>query len=112
MAKASTLLSEFLRSDIVRDNGPFQLAIANYELVTFDAKDGGRPEKKWALLVDDNQKLLLNKENLRTLIEAFGDEMDGWIGQRVEVFFDKSVTFGGKRVGGIRLKALPDELAA
>jgi hypothetical protein len=55
---------------------------------------------------EDERKVLLNKENTLTLIDQLGDETDQWVGNTVEVVFDKTVTFGGKRVGGIRLKAL------
>ncbi len=106
MAKASVLLSSYLKSDFVKEHGPLQFTITGTEQVQFENKDTKRVEKKWALLVEeDERKVLLNKENTLTLIDQFGDETDQWIGNTVEVFFDKTVTFGGKRVGGIRVKA-------
>ena len=108
MAKASVLLSSYLKSDVVKEHGPFQFTINRTEQVQFENKDTGRIEKKWALHVDeDERKVLLNKENTLTLIDQFGDETDYWTGNTVEVFFDKTVTFGGKRVGGIRVRAVP-----
>ena len=54
----------------------------------------------------------VNKTNLGTLNRLFGsDEGDDWVGQRVEVFNDPSVTFQGQ-VGGLRIRAAPRQVAA
>lgn len=48
---------------------------------------------------------------LRLLIEAWGDESDNWVGRRVTLFRDASVSFGRDAVGGIRvshMSNLPD----
>ena len=48
--------------------------------------------------------LILNKANDDTLCEAFGDEDEAWDGKTAELFVDKSITFAGKRVGGVRIR--------
>ena len=49
----------------------------------------------------------LNKTNLTTLNRLFGsDEGDDWVGRKVEVFNDLSVSFQGQ-IGGLRLRAPP-----
>ena len=46
------------------------------------------------------------------LAEATGnDDPEEWIGYEVELFVDDNVTYGGKRIGGIRLRA-PQEQPA
>ena len=107
MAKASVLLSDYLKTDYVKAHGPLALTITGAEQVEFANKDSGKVEKKWALSVDeDERKVLLNKQNCMTLIDQLGDETDDWTGYQVELFFDPSVMFGGKKVGGVRLKVL------
>lgn len=45
---------------------------------------------------------------LRLLIEAWGDESDNWVGRRVTLFRDSSVSFGRDAVGGIRISHMSD----
>lgn len=45
---------------------------------------------------------------LRLLIEAWGDESDNWVGKRVTLFRDASVSFGRDAVGGIRVSHMSD----
>ena len=42
----------------------------------------------------------------RVLVAAWGDDPSVWIGRRMELFRDDNVSFGGVRVGGIRISAL------
>ena len=102
--KATTLLSEFIKSEIVKQSGPMLLKITDWEVVEFKDEKSGRTDKKLALAVDNGQKLVLNVENARTLIDGFGDETDDWIGRTLEAYFEPNVTFGGKKVGGLRVR--------
>lgn len=45
---------------------------------------------------------------LRLLIAAWGDDATTWVGRRVELFRDDTVSFGRDRVGGIRIGAMSD----
>ena len=49
--------------------------------------------------------LVLNKTNVRRLIEAFGNDTDNWIGKRVPIG-TAEVSFKGEDVLGIRIKTL------
>lgn len=103
--KASTLLSDYLKTDTIRASGPVTFTIKDYEVAELQDEKTQTVVKKLALLVGEDQpKVLLNKENNRVLIDAYGDETDGWIGKPVEVYFDKEVKFGGKKVGGLRVR--------
>jgi len=43
---------------------------------------------------------------LRLLMAAWGDEADVWVGRRVTLFRDPSITFGRDQVGGVRVSHL------
>tara|TARA_R110000751_G_scaffold298147_1_gene407993 strand:+ start:68 stop:607 length:540 start_codon:yes stop_codon:yes gene_type:complete len=59
-----------------------------------------------AMHVEELSKpLLLNRTNAELLALHLGDDSVGAIGQQVTLYVDHSITFGGKRVGGIRLRA-------
>jgi lipoate-protein ligase A len=44
----------------------------------------------------------------RVLSTAYGLESDKWIGKHAALYFDSDVTWAGKKVGGIRVRALSD----
>ena len=103
--KASTLLSEFLKADTLKESGPQTYTIKDWEITEFKNEKTDRLERKLTLIVDSDQKLLLNKENTRTLIDGYGtDETDEWIGRVFEAYHEPNVSFGGKRVGGLRVR--------
>lgn len=54
-----------------------------------------------------SKPLLLNRTNAELLALYLGDDSVGAIGQQVTLYVDHSITFGGKRVGGIRLREAP-----
>jgi hypothetical protein len=77
------------------------------------AKDGADPELKWCLAFEESDKpLVLNSINIQLLERIFNsDETDQWIGKKVVLYVDPSVSYQGKVVGGIRVRA-PKKLAA
>ena len=60
-------------------------------------------EEKNVIFFQEIKEMVLNKGNGFVLFEAFG-EPGNWPGKQVEVYCDPSVMFGGKRVGGLRLR--------
>lgn len=71
------------------------------------AKEGAAPEMKWAIEFSECDKpLILNSTNGQLIAQITGSEdSDGWIGRKVVLYTDPSITFGGKLVGGIRVRA-------
>lgn len=57
---------------------------------------------------DNNRPWKPSKGMVRILAAAWGTNSDAWIGRSAQVYMDPSVTYGGKEVGGIRIKALSD----
>jgi len=55
---------------------------------------------------ETDQKLVLNKTNISLIFAAHGvTNTEELKGKRITLYVDKSVSFGGKVVGGIRVKA-------
>lgn len=75
----------------------------------------GEPEKlRWVMTFAEAEKgLVLNSTNGQ-LIASFlkSDESDNWIGHKIVLFNDPTISFGGKLVGGIRVRAPRGQAAA
>lgn len=71
------------------------------------AKEGAPEELKWCLHFDEVDKpMVLNSTNGQIIASIIGsDETDSWIGHKVVAYDDPTVSFGGKLVGGIRVRA-------
>lgn len=71
-----------------------------------NADNGGKEMKVVMAFAEPNLKpMILNIGNATAVCELFGDDSTAWIGKRVEIFTDPNVMFGGKRIGGLRLRA-------
>lgn len=70
------------------------------------AREDEQPELKWAMRFAELKKpMVLNSTNLQLLAKACGsEETDDWIGKKVVLYADPNVSFGGKLVGGLRIK--------
>jgi hypothetical protein len=77
------------------------------------AKEGAEPEQKWCLEFSESDKpLVLNSINIQLCEKIFGsDDTDDWVGQRIVLYVDPTVSYGGKVTGGIRVRA-PKKAAA
>lgn len=71
------------------------------------AKEGADPEMKWCLTFADIDKpLVLNSTNIQLCQRICdSDDTDHWIGKRIVLYTDPNVSFQGKLVGGIRVRA-------
>ncbi len=71
------------------------------------AKEGVDPELKWAMSFKETDKpLVLNATNIQICEHIYGsDDTDHWLGKALVLYTDPNVTFGGKLVGGIRVRA-------
>ena len=101
------IVSKFLRKEDFEEDRVF--TIRGLKLEDMPGDDG---TQKWVLYFKEEAKgMALNVTTIRVLEAAFGDDSDGWIGKRVMVYVDPHVTFGGRAVGGIRLRT-PKKQAA
>jgi hypothetical protein len=71
------------------------------------AMKGEPPEMKWCLLFAEAEKpFVINSTNLQICESIFGsDNTDDWMGHKLVLYNDPNVAFGGKLVGGIRVRA-------
>ena len=71
------------------------------------AKQGADPEMKWCLTFTESDKpLVLNSTNIQLCENVFGsDDTDDWKGRQIVLYTDPNVSYGGKLVGGIRVRA-------
>lgn len=71
------------------------------------AKDGAEPEMKWCLTFAEAEKpLVLNSTNIQLCERIFGaDDTDQWVGKKIVLYVDPNISFQGKVVGGIRVRA-------
>jgi hypothetical protein len=66
--------------------------------------DHGKEEKPILRFAGNVKPLILNRGNAETIASFYGDDSAAWTGKSIELYFDPSVMFGGKRVGGIRVR--------
>jgi hypothetical protein len=67
---------------------------------------GADQELKPVLFFHGHDKgMVLNSINSQILVSLFGDNIESMIGQQVQLWVDSTVSFGGRLVGGLRLRA-------
>jgi len=71
------------------------------------AKEGAPEEMKWCVAFDELEKpMVLNSTNGQLIAQITKQEdTDNWNGHQVVLYDDPTVSFGGKLVGGIRVRA-------
>ena len=75
-------------------------------------KKSAKTRKLVAKFEGKSKGLVLNDTNLETLELAFGPDSNDAIGAQVVMYVDPDVRYGGKRVGGIRIKLPAKKTAA
>jgi len=78
------------------------------------APEGVEEDMKWCIHFKELAKpLVCNSTNGQLIAKITGsEESDGWIGKKVVLYSDPNVSFGGKLVGGIRVRAPKNQPAA
>ena len=96
--------SKYLKQDDIGDGKLVTVKGFKRENV---AQEGEPPEMKYIMGFDElEMPLVLNSTNIQLAERAFGsDETDDWIGKKIVLYVDPNVSFGGKIVGGIRVRA-------
>lgn len=71
------------------------------------AMEGAAPELKWCLTFSELDKpLVLNSTNIQLCEQVCGsDDTDRWVGKKIVLYTDPNVSYGGKLIGGIRIRA-------
>jgi hypothetical protein len=76
-----------------------KVTIANVEM-----EDVGDGEKPIVSFLGKDKGLVLNKTNASFIVDAYGDETDGWKGKEIELYPDKT-SYKGQVVDCIRVRA-------
>ena len=71
------------------------------------ARDDEEPKMKWLIKFREFPKpMVLGSTTLQLAALILGSKnTDDWIGKKIEVYHDPSITFGDKLVGGIRFRS-------
>jgi hypothetical protein len=69
--------------------------------------NGKEPDERCVLYFENSLKpLVLNSTNAQAIADLLGtEESDEWHGKEIELYHDPKIVFGGKRIGGIRVRA-------
>lgn len=99
--KIGKYVTNYLSADDVED--PRIGTITKVAEERVGGKDGD--DKLVAYFEEFDGGIVLNKTNLLNLASIFGsEETNDWPGEKVTVWRDPSVQFGGKKVGGIAFR--------
>lgn len=103
MKRSDAFPNRYVSKDDVES--PVVWTIANVVLVEMDDDNGGKKKPPVMHFSDpDSKPLIMNNSNWMTLEDLYGDESDNWTGKKIELYKDPNVMFGGKRVGGVRVR--------
>jgi hypothetical protein len=71
------------------------------------AMEGGKPDMKYALYFEELDKpMVLNSTNGQLIAKIVGsDETDDWAGKQIVLYHEPNISFQGRLVGGIRVRA-------
>jgi len=109
MALIST--GKYLKSDSLSEEGSIHKVLSCTEEQL--KADDGQMERKWILNLSGLKPLILNATNTRRCVAAFGTaETDDWVGQEIIAYCDPTIEFGGKIIGGVRLRPVPKKQPA
>jgi hypothetical protein len=100
-------------SEMIPSNYLKQSDFADDTIVTVEnveqkdiAMEGKPAEYKWLVRFKEFDKpMVLNTTNIRAMEKACGsNDTDDWRGNKVIVYVDENVSYGGELVGGLRIK--------
>ena len=98
--KVSDFFGTFLKTEDVTGNVTVTIDETKPQQIGDDSK-----QKLVVYFKEFDKGLALNKVNADTITVITGtDEFESWTGSKVCLYVDKSVMFGSKKVGGIRIK--------
>ena len=109
--------SKFLKTEILeevlKNDGVTEKAVTIARIVLENTGTDEKPEQKPVMhFVGGKQGLIINQTNAAMLKTIFGTgEIDVWLGQRIKLWVDPSVTYMGKPSPGIRVRPMQGQPA-
>jgi hypothetical protein len=96
--------SKFLASGDVREK-PLLLTMTKLHKENV-AMEGAEPDNKWCLgFVEVEKPMVLNATNIQLIGAIHGPETDNWPGKKIVLYHDPNISYGGKLIGGLRVRA-------
>ena len=97
-----------MNAEYVKEYGPFELTVKGF--VKRRYKDKEKTDDKWVMLfMEDVPGIVLNATRQSQLFTIMGTaQIDQIVSRKIIVAHDPTVSFGGKKVGGIRLERAED----
>ena len=107
MKKHETYKGNFLKAEsLTLGNGKFKTMTVTITEITSHTFDDGKAQRVLTFR-ETEQQLGLNLTNWDSVAEITGkDDDDEWIGARVELWVDKNVMYGGKKMPAVRIRAV------
>jgi hypothetical protein len=102
MTRHEAFKSGYLSQDDLPNPVITTIKAAGKEMMSTD--DNGQREKPVIYFSDRTKPLVLNMVNWDTIEAAYGTDSEGWLGKPIELFVDRNVMYGAKKVGGIRIR--------
>lgn len=103
MKRSEAFPSKYLSKDDV--DPAVVWTIAKVVKVEMDDEDGGKKNPPVMYFTEPESKpYIMNNTTWMTCEDLYGPDSDGWTGHQIECYKDPSVMFGGKRVGGVRVR--------
>lgn len=104
MTSIDEFFGNYLKADELK--GKPDLTVTVKEVKVESVGRGDSAEDKPVVYFKELEKgLCLNQVNAQAVAEALGSkEIESWTAKQVVLYVDPNVTFGGKRVGGIRVR--------
>ena len=94
--------SKFLKQEDIDGEVTVTVAAVKKQNV---AKQDDPPEYKLTVKWQEFEKpMVCNATNTKRMFKALGADTDDWIGQTMRLFVDHDVEYGGKIVGGLRVR--------
>lgn len=108
--------SKYLKgSDLRMDNGAYTSPVVTIETITVEEIGDDKTQRYILYFLNKEKGLCLNVTNEQALMAIHGEPPDlspagvqhFYGGKQIQLYFDPSIMFGSKRVGGLRLRAAP-----
>ena len=101
--------SNFLAKEDCGESGII-VTVAGLAMTDIEGDNGQNEHRTILKFVEDIKPMVLNQTNKELLKHVTGETTAGGVkGKRIIVYNDPTIMFGNKMVGGIRIKAVPQE---
>ncbi len=101
--------SMYLKQDDI-DPAGMVVTIEQIEMRTIEGRNGEADQEKMCCKIEEYDKWLVLNATNRQAIKLYTNSATPAesIGKQIEIFVDPNIAFGGKIVGGIRLRQVQD----